>query len=146
MALEIERKFLVSSDAWRVSAVSSVNIRQGYLSRAGEVSMRVRIAGTAAFLTLKTRDAGAVRQEFEYAIPPDEAERLLTLCEPPLIEKVRYRVPFGGRVWEVDEFKGSRAGLVLAECELQDAGDMLSIPEWVGAEVTSDPAYRNEAL
>jgi adenylate cyclase len=146
MAVEIERKFLVVSDAWKQSATNAVFIRQGYLCRSGDIVTRVRIAGQDAFLTIKSGGAGLVRLEYEYAIPHADAEKLLQLCPAPLIEKTRHKVSHAGRIWDVDVFEGARAGLVLAECELDDANTQLDAPDWAGAEVTDDPNYRNEAL
>ena len=145
MATEIEYKFLLSSDAWRAGAVSTA-YRQGYLSRDPARTVRVRIAGDAAFLTIKGKTQGATRAEFEYAIPVVDAEALLLLCEGPLIEKNRYKIPFAGFVWEVDEFFGQNAGLVVAEIELPSEDTPFEKPEWVGVDVTSDARYFNSSL
>lgn len=144
MAIEIERKFLVSSDGWR--SAPAVYFSQGYLSRAKERTVRVRIAGDEAFLTIKGISSGASRAEFEYAIPLQDARELLGLCEQPLIEKYRRRIPFAGYVWEVDEFLGASEGLVVAEIELPSEDAPFTKPDWVGEEVTSDPRYFNSAL
>lgn len=146
MPVEIERKFLVVSDDWRAAATSSRRVRQGYVVRTGALSVRIRTINGDAFITLKNRIPGPEREEYEYAIPLEDAEALLSHCEPPLIDKTRHQLMYGGREWVVDEFHGERAGLLLAECELASAGDLLVVPGWAGAEVTNDPAYRNEAL
>jgi CYTH domain-containing protein len=146
MPLEIERKFLVGSDAWR-TGTSGKQYRQGYLSTDPERTVRVRVAGDAGFLTVKGRSEGAARAEYEYPIPREHAEEMLDrLCLRPLIEKTRYRIPFGGLTWEVDEFSGDNAGLVVAEVELADEGQAVELPPWVGNEVTGDPRYANASL
>jgi adenylate cyclase len=111
-----------------------------------ERTVRVRLLGERAFLTVKGPTAGASRAEFEYAIPPDDARAMLDLCEKPLIEKTRYVVPHGGLVWEIDEFHGANAGLVVAECELASEDQPLDKPDWVGEEVTGDARYYNSSL
>lgn len=147
MAIEIERKFLVASDAWRAESFLDETIRQGYLARAENVTIRVRVIDSDhAVLTIKSREQGPIREEFEYAIPIADAEALLARCTGTLIEKVRHSVAFSGRTWTIDEFRGDRAGLILAECELGSVDDALDLPPWTGEEVTNDPAYRNEAL
>ena len=146
MGLEIERKFLVTGTAWRVLA-AGVLTRQGYLSSAAERTVRVRIAGDQGFLTVKGKSRGLSRAEFEYAIPVEDAAAMLDgLCEKPLIEKTRYLVPFGAHTWEVDEFHGANAGLVVAEVELASADDEPALPPWVGREVSLDPRYFNTNL
>jgi adenylate cyclase len=146
VAIEIERKFIVGSDDWRSHVTASRTIRQGYILRTGPLSVRVRTINGGAFLTIKNRVPGVAREEFEYAIPLDDAGALLAHCDQPLIEKVRHDVDHGGKTWVVDEFQDFRAGLLLAECELERADEAISLPNWVGREVTNDPAYRNEAL
>lgn len=148
MGVEIEHKFLVTSDEWRNGAVG-VPYVQGYLANEKERTVRVRLAGEKGFITIKgAPDAsGLARDEYEYAIPPQDARRMLdTLCLPGVIEKVRYKVPFGGLTWEVDEFKGANAGLVVAEVEVPSADHPLELPSWVGAEVSADGRYANAAL
>jgi len=144
MPLEIERKFLVRGDAWR--AAPRVYICQGYLNRDRQRTVRVRIAGDAAWLTIKGESAGATRAEFEYAIPLQDARELLPLCEPPLIEKYRHTLQACGNLWEVDEFLGDNQGLVVAEIELASADQAFERPDWVGAEVTEDARYYNSNL
>ena len=146
MGLEIERKFLVIGTAWQTLAAGALT-RQGYLSSAAERTVRVRIAGDQGFLTVKGKSHGLSRAEFEYAIPVEDAAAMLDgLCEKPLIEKTRYRVPFGAHTWEVDEFHGANAGLVVAEVELASADDEPALPPWIGREVSLDPRYFNTNL
>ena len=146
MGVEIERKFLVCGESWKRLG-QGVLLRQGYLSSVPERTVRVRIEGESAMLTIKGRSAGATRSEWEYPIPMADAQAFLdTLCERPIIEKKRYRIPFDGMVWEVDEFLGENAGLVVAEIELAAEDQMFSRPEWVGEEVTHDPRYFNSSL
>lgn len=146
MGQEIERKFLVVGDAWRALGTATL-YRQGYIPTEGLRTVRIRIAGEQGYITLKGPAAGIVRPEFEYAIPAaDAAEILSTLCVPPLVEKIRHRIPYGDLVWEVDEFLGANAGLVVAEVELPQATYDVQLPAWVGEEVTTDPRYLNANL
>lgn len=145
MGVEIERKFLVRSDAWR-SLGEPVLLRQGYLSSHKERVVRVRIEGEQGVMTIKGRNVGAVRGEWEYPIPLADAAELLLLCEQPLIEKYRRRITHAGHVWEVDEFLGVNAGLVVAEIELDAEAEAFELPDWVGAEVTDDLRYLNSSL
>jgi adenylate cyclase len=153
MGIEIERKFLPRSDAWRAAAHKVVPMAQGYLndlalvdSGAMRASVRVRIEGDAAFLNIKSRELGVTRQEFEYPIPVVEARALLKLCVGGLVEKHRHYVAHVGHLWEVDEFLGDNAGLVVAEIELADADETFAQPDWVGAEATHAARYYNLAL
>lgn len=146
MPTEIERKFLVNGDAWRSLAVGVV-YRQGYIPAARGRTVRVRVAGDKGFLTIKGPTIDIARAEFEYAIPVTDAlEMLQTLCEPPLIEKTRYKIEWAGLVWEVDEFEGDNRGLVMAEVELADPNQSIAFPEWIGTEVSDDPRYFNSNL
>lgn len=146
MAIEIERKFLVDDiDAALAGAVACERIAQGYLSADPDATVRVRIRGERGFLTVKSRNRGAERGEWEYEIPEADARELLALSRTPIVDKVRHQVPFGGLVWEVDVFS-CPAGLVLAEVELPRADARLTLPDWVGREVTSDPRYFNSNL
>ncbi len=143
---EVERKFLVLGDAWRTGAAGSA-VRQGYLSIRPEATVRVRVVSQSAWLTIKGRSHGPRRVELEYPIPLREAEYLLAkLCEQPPIEKTRYVVRHAGRQWEVDEFHGANAGLIVAEIELEDPDQPIDLPPWVGEEVTDDPRYANASL
>lgn len=143
---EIERKFLVVGDEWRTLASGEL-YRQGYLSSAPERSVRVRATPRAGYLTIKGASVGATRAEYEYEIPRDEANEILdTLAERPLIEKLRYRIACGDVVFEIDEFLGENAGLVLAEVELGAENQEFERPGWLGEEVTGDPRYYNVNL
>lgn len=146
MATEIERKFLVHGDAWRQGA-QGVVYRQGYLSTDPERTVRVRLAGERAFLTIKGKSRGATRLEFEYPIPTLDATHMLDeLCRAPLVEKTRYTLRHGNHEWVLDEFHGANAGLLLAEVELASEDEAFALPPWAGAEVTHDPRYYNANL
>ena len=146
MAREVERKFLVTGTDWR-QGTSGVPFRQGYLSSVKERVVRVRLEGRQGRLTVKGLTTAVSRLEFEYDIPPEDAARMLDdLCERPLIEKTRYRVPFGGHVWEIDEFHGDNDGLVVAEIELTSPDEPFERPSWAGREVSDDPRYFNTNL
>lgn len=144
MATEIERKFLVTGSGWRQPRPR--RLVQGYLNRDRERTVRVRIDGEQGFLTVKGVTTGATRSEFEYAIPLPDAEHLLALCETPPIHKLRHAVAFEGMRWDVDEFLGDNAGLVVAEIELADESQPFARPAWLGEEVTRDPRYFNSNL
>lgn len=146
MGEEIERKFLVTDESWRDTAVGTP-FRQGFLSTAPERTVRIRVAGDRCTLTIKSKSVGARRAEYEYAIPLDDARELLdTLCIRPLIEKVRYVLEHGGHTWEVDVFEGENAGLIVAEVELESEEEAFERPSWLGEEVTHDPRYFNSNL
>ena len=146
MAKEIERKFLVNGDAWRALAKGTM-YRQGYLNSAKERTVRIRTADEKAFLTVKGITVGAVRSEYEYEIPFDEGNAMLEqLAEKPLIEKRRYKIPVAGVTWEIDEFLGDNAGLIVAEVELTSEDQVFDKPAWLGKEVTGDPRYYNANL
>lgn len=146
MSVEIERKFLVRGDAWRTQGEGML-LRQGYLSSSPDRIVRVRIEGNEARLTIKGRSVGATRGEWEYPIPWEDARVLLdSLCERPIIEKIRYRISFQGMLWEVDEFLGENLGLIVAEIELETEEQTFNRPEWVGEEVTHDARYFNASL
>lgn len=144
MAVEIERKYLVMGQPWL--QVPGVVYRQGYLNRDKTRTVRVRIAGEAAFLTIKGVNVGATRAEFEYPIPLADAEALLSLCDGPLIEKTRYLLDHAGTRWELDVFAGDNAGLVVAEVELASEDQAFARPDWLGDEVTQDARYFNSNL
>ena len=146
MAQEIERKFLVRGDAWRQLGTSQYYC-QGYIPTQGKQTVRIRITGDRGYLTLKGPVIGLTRPEFEYPIPVEDARTMLeTLCLKPCIEKTRYRIPWGDWVWEVDEFMGDNAGLIVAEVELQTEDQALTLPDWIGPEVSGDPRYYNASL
>ncbi len=146
MGVEIERKFLVSGDAWRPYAGAGQILRQGYLSADPDATVRVRTDGVAAWITIKGRTDGVRRAEFEYAIAPGDAEELMELCGERVVDKIRYRIPQGARVWEIDEFRGSNAGLITAEIELSAPDEDFFRPDWLGPEVSHDQRYANSNL
>lgn len=146
MPLEIERKFLVATDAWREGVTRARHLRQGYLSRTSRASVRVRISdGCEAWITVKSANVGPSRMEFEYPVPVDDGERMLGLCGS-VIDKVRHDVPQAGLVWEIDVFAGENAGLVLAEVELDCHDAEIVLPRWLGREVTGERRYYNSGL
>ena len=153
MGIEIERKFLLASDGWRAQASRHVRMAQGYLNDADavttgrqHVSVRVRIAGDVAHLNIKSREAGPSRQEFDYGIPVADARALLALCVGGTIDKHRHYVEHQGHLWEIDEFLGDNAGLVVAEIELDAVDEVFARPDWLGAEATHAQRYYNLAL
>jgi len=146
MAKEIERKFLVNGSEWK-NLAKGTEYRQGYLSTVKERTVRVRIIDSAGYLTIKGISAGATRLEYEYEISVSDAHEILDkLCEGRLIEKKRYKIEYGGLVWEVDEFFGENEGLVIAEVELEDENQEIRKPEWIGEEITGEPRFFNSTL
>jgi adenylate cyclase len=146
VGVEIERKFLLKGDAWR-TLETPVLLRQGYLSLDPARTVRVRIEGASGTITIKGKNAGATRGEWEYPIPvADAAELLDKLCQCPLIEKYRRRIAYQGHTWEVDEFLGENAGLLVAEIELASEDEAFDKPDWIGEEVTGDARYYNSSL
>ncbi|MHB8770934.1 MAG: CYTH domain-containing protein [Syntrophales bacterium] len=146
MGTEIERKFLVTGEAWKAPGAGT-RYCQGYLSSAKERTVRVRRVGNRGYLTVKGITTGATRSEFEYEIPAADADTMLNdLCEKPLIEKNRYTLRVGKHTWEIDEFFGENQGLVVAEVELATEEEAFEKPGWVAAEVTHDPRYFNANL
>ena len=150
MGIEIERKFLVSDDSWREAAHAAIDMAQGYLNDADAVnrgvqntSVRVRLEGDGARLNIKSREAGAARQEFEYPLPPEDARALIALCVGGVVRKRRHLVRAEGLLWEIDEFLGDNAGLVVAEVELERLDQPVVLPAWAGREVTHLPRYYN---
>jgi adenylate cyclase len=145
MGQEIERKFLVKGDAWHTGV--GTLIRQGYLHNEIDATVRVRTKGERAYLTIKGGTTGITRAEFEYKIPLEEANEILDgLCQKPLIEKIRYEINFGKFKWEIDEFLGKNADLVVAEIELEDESQEFPKPDWLGEEVSDDFRYQNANL
>jgi adenylate cyclase len=144
MGTEIERKFLVTGSAWR--SPKPTYFCQGYLNRDMHRTVRVRIAGNSAVLTIKGLTTGARRPEFEYSIPIDDAKELLAICDGPIIEKHRHFIEHCDLTWEVDEFLGDNKGLVIAEVELDSEDQVIHMPTWVGTEVTDDSRYFNSNL
>lgn len=146
MGLEIEKKFLVQNMEWKEQTKGTF-YRQGYLSSRKERTVRIRTIEDKAYLTIKGISRGAIRSEYEYEIPYEEAvEMLIDICEKPIIEKVRYIVMHNGLLWEIDEFAGENAGLIVAEVELEDENQAIDLPPWIGAEVTTDERYFNANL
>jgi CYTH domain-containing protein len=146
MGKEIEKKFLILNNDWRHLGTGEPYC-QGYLNSEKERTVRVRTIGDRGILTIKGPNLGGVRLEYEYDIPFNEAQEMLhELCRKPLIEKTRYKIPFKGFIWEVDEFKGENAGLIFAEIELQHEGQEFAKPSWIGKEVTDDSRYYNANL
>lgn len=147
MAQEIERKFLTAGDSWKSLVDSSARLQQGYLSTSSKATVRVRIYdGSRAVLTLKGKQEGISRAEFEYAIPLEDARELMEMAKPNVIEKRRYKVPYQDHVWEVDVFEGLHEGLTLAEVEMQSTDEHVPLPPWVGREVSDDDRYANASL
>lgn len=146
MAKEIERKFLVTNQDWKKEATGTL-YRQGYLSSVKERTVRVRIINDKAFITVKGANSGITRLEFEYEIPLNDATVMLdTLVEKPIIEKKRYKIKQGSLTWEIDEFLGDNAGLIVAEIELANEQQTFTKPAWIGQEVSDDQRYYNSNL
>lgn len=147
MALEIERKFLVNAEKLPAQILTDgEKISQGYLCLEPARTVRVRIKGGRGFLTIKGVNVGIVRKEFEYEIPIDDAQELLKLCAPNVLEKVRYKVHFAEKIWEIDIFSGRHEGLILAEVELTSADEIVALPNWIEKEVSENPRYFNSNL
>lgn len=147
MALEIERKYLVMKDSWRDAVESERHVVQGYIATGGKATVRVRVKGDRAYLTIKGPSAGIGRSEYEYEIPVADGEAMLAeLAVSPVVEKTRYRVRCGDHVWDLDVFAGANAGLVMAEVELGREDEAFTLPDWAGEEVTGDPRYYNVNL
>ena len=146
MGKEIEKKFLIASDDWRRLGTGT-HYSQGYLNSEKGRTVRVRTIGDRGVLTIKGASIGETRLEYEYDIPVGEAREMLReLCDKPLIEKTRYKIPFAGFIWEVDEFEGENEGLIFAEIELEHEGQEFALPPWIGREVTGDSRYYNANL
>ncbi len=147
MALEIERKFLVTGDSWRDAVELETRMLQGYLANNQNATVRVRVAGDQAFLTVKGMMRGASRSEYEYPIPPADAQAMLAeLSVSPPVDKVRHQVRCGEHLWDLDVFAGENAGLVLAEVELEREDEPFEMPDWAGREVTGELRYYNVNL
>ena len=143
MAVEIERKFLIANDGWKNSVVRRVRIRDGLIANNKGHKARVRIADDLATIALKSQKRGLVRAEFEYPIPYSDAQEILRImCDGNVLDKVRHFVPYASNTWQVDVYEGLLDGVVLAEIELTDADQKLTLPDWIGAEVSADPRYR----
>jgi adenylate cyclase len=147
MGVEIERKFLVVSDTWKPHVVSEKRIVQGYLAHTDRTTVRVRVKGEAAYITIKGTSSGISRSEFEYEIPVADAEAMLAqMAQGPVIDKVRHLIEVEGHTWELDVFAGDNAGLVMAEVELSDADEAFTVPDWAGLDVSDDSRYYNVNL
>lgn len=147
MAKEIERKFLVNSQDYRKLADNYKDIRQGYLSTDKERTVRIRTIDKDAFITIKSKNQGCTRNEYEYSIPFEDAMEMLdNMCIDNIIVKRRYYVKFNNNIWEIDEFKGHLEGLVVAEIELKSADQEFDLPSFIDKEVTGDPQYYNSQL
>jgi len=146
MALEIERRFRVSGDAWRAGVARSTRITQGYLAITEHSVIRVRVRDTQGYVTIKSRDGGLARDEFEYAIPLADAQSLLNLCGQRILEKIRHEIHHAGFCWEVDEYLEPLDDLIIAEVELQSELEDPPRPAWVGDEITHDGSFSNAAL
>lgn len=147
MPVEIERKYLLKHDGWRQHIQHSARIRQGYLGAMARASVRIRIEGDKANINIKSAELSLRRMEYEYAIPVDEANEMLDkLCESPQIDKFRHLVKQGAHTWEIDEFCGDNAGLIVAEIELTAEDEVFELPSWAGEDVTQDPRYYNVNL
>lgn len=145
MGVEIERKFVVESNAWRGAHRSSSRLYQGYLSNGAKCEVRVRTTESAAFLTIKSKGT-LQRQEFEYEIPHSDAKAILELCTPYLIEKIRYELAIDDLTWHIDEYFGRHTGLIVAEIELKNPNQPVTLPSWIGREVTEDRNFKNANL
>lgn len=147
MGFERERKYRVTSDGWRDAVETSTAYRQGYLCTGEGVTVRVRVAGGAAWLAVKGPTEGISRAEFEYPVPVGDAEEMLReLCRGTLVEKTRHVVAYRGLRWEIDEFEGANRGLVVAEVEVDSSERQVPVPAWAGAEVSGEPRFYNAAL
>ena len=145
MNIEIERKFLLKNDNWREGAVG-VHYKQAYLNEKGDNTVRVRIEGEKAKVTIEGEGSYFGRWEFEYDVPMEDAEALFTLAKTPIVEKYRYKIMYAGNCWEVDEFLGLNRGLVVAEIELESETQSFEKPDWIGMEVSGDKRYTNANL
>ncbi len=147
MGVEVERKFLVTGDAWRDAVTSATRIVQGYIAQTETATVRVRVRAETGYLTIKGATTGVARSEYEYEIPVDDALGMLEeMAQGPVIDKVRHLVAVGTHVWEVDVFAGANAPLVMAEVELAGADEHFVLPAWAGAEVSEDGRYFNVNL
>ena len=147
MAVEIERKFQVNKEKWQqVKKPEGSYLRQGYLLTDPEKTIRVRVKKETGYLTIKGKNEGATRAEYEYPIPLIDAEELLDKFASAVISKVRFEIPVAGKIWEVDEFSGDNSGLILAEIELNTEEEKFTLPDWVSEEVTHDKRYYNSQL
>jgi len=146
MAIEIERRFRVANDGWRAGVDRSTRITQGYLAITEHSVIRVRVRDTEGYVTIKSRDGGLAREEFEYPIPLADAQSLLNLCGQRILEKIRHEVNYAGYCWEVDEYLPPLADLIIAEVEMQSESEDPPRPPWIGEDITRDGSFSNAAL
>lgn len=146
MGKEIEHKYLVINDSYKKLAVKVYEISQGYLSQDADRVVRIRIKADKGYITIKSRNVGDTRGEFEYEIPVSDAREMLAICLPTVISKTRYIVPFEGNDWEIDEFHGVHEGLTIGEIEIPYSGYEYGIPNFIGENVTGDTRYYNSVL
>ncbi|MBQ3644021.1 MAG: CYTH domain-containing protein [Candidatus Riflebacteria bacterium] len=145
--MEIERKFLLKNDSWKKIASKSIHIKQGYISTNPLSVVRIRIADSKSFLTIKGKGSNISRPEYEYEIPLQDAEEMYNLfCQHTGLAKTRHIVEYKGHIWEIDEFEGRHQGLILAEVEMKSEDEEVILPEWIEKEVTGDPRYYNSNL
>ncbi|MBZ0162619.1 MAG: CYTH domain-containing protein [Notoacmeibacter sp.] len=147
MAKEIERKFLVAGDSWREASDSGTMILQAYVAMQNGNSVRVRIMGDgSAMLAVKTGGSAMVRDEFEYPVPVGDARRMMECCVGDVIDKVRHLLVHKGFIWEIDVYRGALEGIIVAEVEMETIDDNPPLPDWIGREITGEPAYSNVSL
>lgn len=145
MNIEIERKFLLKNNSWKENAIGTL-YKQAYLNEKGDNTIRVRIEGDVAKLTIKSKANNISRLEFEYDIPMSDAELLFSIAKTSIVEKYRYKIIYEGNCWEVDEFLGDNEGLIVAEIELKSEDQSFKKPSWIGEEVSGDKRYTNAHL
>jgi len=146
MKVEIERKFLVKNQDWKKLIVEKHSIQQGYLNTDKSCNVRVRIMNNLAFITIKGKRVNTARTEFEYEIPLNDAESILKLSKTSIIKKTRFTVNHQGQIWEIDQFEGDNQGLVIAEIELKLKDEAISLPNWIGTEISNDERFYNLSL
>ncbi len=146
MKVEIERKFLVKNQDWKRLIVEKHTIQQGYLNVDKSCNVRVRIMNNLAFITIKGKRVNTARPEFEYEIPLNDAESILKLSKTSIIKKTRFTVNHQGQIWEIDQFEGDNQGLVIAEIELKQKDEAISLPNWIGTEISNDERFYNLSL
>ena len=146
MGVEIERKFLLKNDDWKENVDEKIEIKQGYLNSFPERTVRVRIKADKGILTIKGKTINSTRAEYEYEIPLKDAQEMITLCEKPVVEKIRFIVNVNSKIWEIDVFDGENKGLIVAEVELENEDESIELPHWIGKEVTQEAKYYNSNL
>lgn len=149
MKQEIERKFLLTDNSWKTEGIVGVDYKQAYLASNMDRTVRIRVAGSQGYITIKgpTIENSIAHAEYEYEIPKSDAEYLFNnLCEPGKVEKTRYKLPYGNHIWEIDVFYGDNEGLIMAEVEMESEHEDVLLPPWVGTEVTGNSQYANAML